>query len=421
MDSDLRPWSPALVQDGDERAEHRCLEVIPDERPRVRIERHAQTQPEHRTDTCDGLPARLAGSGFDVVQAALRQPASDSHPGEAEPRVLASGAQLHADAAAEVTRLTGGDALDGAPGDGTGTRRHAFSVRRGTSPARIRCRHTHSWRPASRDSRASTRVVRAARTDLAATRSFHWPRPRSRSGGPNGGRSQGVLDAASQGVDAPIRSGSPTVARRGRVTAPGRSREVVRAVAGTDRRRRPDRWEPTGPSAVAPGPSAGAPAGPCGRLDTIHPERVQSQSHLRREGSSSTMGQTDRERRFVAIAIRGDGTRVPVRLLPERRGTPSWPARGPRPRAYRPHYRLPVGVWGQAEIAPQGATDVEPPGPSPGTARVFVLAPWSGRGRAGSPQDSGPGSDRTQDPAGQDTGPGRAGAQDPQDREGQRR
>jgi hypothetical protein len=26
------------------------------------------------------------------------------------------------------------------------------------------------------------------------------------------------------------------------------------------------------------------------------------------------MGQTDRERRFVAIAIRADGTRVPVRL-----------------------------------------------------------------------------------------------------------
>jgi hypothetical protein len=26
------------------------------------------------------------------------------------------------------------------------------------------------------------------------------------------------------------------------------------------------------------------------------------------------MGQTDRERRFVAIAVRADGTRVPVRL-----------------------------------------------------------------------------------------------------------
>ncbi len=26
------------------------------------------------------------------------------------------------------------------------------------------------------------------------------------------------------------------------------------------------------------------------------------------------MGQTDRERQFVAIAVRGDGTRVPVRL-----------------------------------------------------------------------------------------------------------
>ena len=28
------------------------------------------------------------------------------------------------------------------------------------------------------------------------------------------------------------------------------------------------------------------------------------------------MGQTERQRRFAAIAIRGDGTRVPVRLSP---------------------------------------------------------------------------------------------------------
>jgi hypothetical protein len=43
-------------------------------------------------------------------------------------------------------------------------------------------------------------------------------------------------------------------------------------------------------------------------------ERVQSRVHLRTEGSSRQMSQSDRQRHFAAIAIRDDGTRVLVRL-----------------------------------------------------------------------------------------------------------
>lgn len=43
-------------------------------------------------------------------------------------------------------------------------------------------------------------------------------------------------------------------------------------------------------------------------------QRVQSLLRLRMEGISRQMGQSDRQRNFAAIAIRDDGTRVPVRL-----------------------------------------------------------------------------------------------------------
>lgn len=49
-------------------------------------------------------------------------------------------------------------------------------------------------------------------------------------------------------------------------------------------------------------------------LDTLRLKRVKSATRLRKEGPSRLMGQTDRERQFVAIAVRADGTRVPVRL-----------------------------------------------------------------------------------------------------------
>ena len=88
-------------------------------------------------------------------------------------------------------------------------------------------------------------------------------------------------------------------------------------------------------------------------LDTPRPERVQSASRLRKEGPSRHMGQTDRERQFVAIAVRADGTRVPVRLPHNVEVSLLGRLEVCRPRAYRPHYRLPAGVWGQAEIAPQ--------------------------------------------------------------------
>jgi hypothetical protein len=98
------------------------------------------------------------------------------------------------------------------------------------------------------------------------------------------------------------------------------------------------------------------------------PPRLRKEEVLSTDGSdrsAAPVRRSRRPRRWHACAC------PPA---PRRRGIPSWPARGTRPRAYRPHYPLPVGVWGQAEIAPQGATDVEPPGPSPGTARVFVMS-----------------------------------------------
>ena len=49
-------------------------------------------------------------------------------------------------------------------------------------------------------------------------------------------------------------------------------------------------------------------------LDMVTRERVQSPIRLRMEGISRQMGQSDRQRRFAAIAIRDDGTHVPVRL-----------------------------------------------------------------------------------------------------------
>jgi hypothetical protein len=49
-------------------------------------------------------------------------------------------------------------------------------------------------------------------------------------------------------------------------------------------------------------------------LDTSVPERVQSPDISSQKESSGHMVQTDRQRSFAAIAIRGDGTRVSVRL-----------------------------------------------------------------------------------------------------------
>jgi hypothetical protein len=49
-------------------------------------------------------------------------------------------------------------------------------------------------------------------------------------------------------------------------------------------------------------------------VDTAAKSRVQSPSHLHQEGALSAVGQTDRNRKLVAIAIRADGRRVPVRL-----------------------------------------------------------------------------------------------------------
>ncbi len=57
-----------------------------------------------------------------------------------------------------------------------------------------------------------------------------------------------------------------------------------------------------------------APTGPTAVLDTWLPKRVQS-GHISPEKERfSQMGQTERQRKLVAIAIRGDGTRVHVRL-----------------------------------------------------------------------------------------------------------
>ncbi len=49
-------------------------------------------------------------------------------------------------------------------------------------------------------------------------------------------------------------------------------------------------------------------------LDTSVHMRVQSVGISSQKESFGQMGQTDRQRSFAAIAIRGDGTRVPVRL-----------------------------------------------------------------------------------------------------------
>jgi hypothetical protein len=49
-------------------------------------------------------------------------------------------------------------------------------------------------------------------------------------------------------------------------------------------------------------------------VDTAAKSRVQSPPHLHQEGALSAVGQTDRNRKLVAIAIRADGRRVPVRL-----------------------------------------------------------------------------------------------------------
>jgi hypothetical protein len=49
-------------------------------------------------------------------------------------------------------------------------------------------------------------------------------------------------------------------------------------------------------------------------VDTFALERVQSSGISSHRESFGQMGQTDRERHFAAIAIRGDGTRVSVRL-----------------------------------------------------------------------------------------------------------
>ena len=101
-------------------------------------------------------------------------------------------------------------------------------------------------------------------------------------------------------------------------------------------------------------------AGPTGAVDTVAPKRVQSTAHLP-QGVFSTDGPDAPAapvRRSRDPRGRPPHAREPA---PACRGIPSWQARVCRTRAYRPYYRLPVGVWGQAEIAPQGATDVEPP------------------------------------------------------------
>jgi hypothetical protein len=49
-------------------------------------------------------------------------------------------------------------------------------------------------------------------------------------------------------------------------------------------------------------------------LDTVARERVQSQNISPKKELSRQMGQTNRQRYFAAIAIRGDGQHVPVRL-----------------------------------------------------------------------------------------------------------
>ena len=49
-------------------------------------------------------------------------------------------------------------------------------------------------------------------------------------------------------------------------------------------------------------------------LDTVPLERVESRHISPRKEPSRQMGQTFRQRKFVAIAIRGDGRRVPVPL-----------------------------------------------------------------------------------------------------------
>ena len=53
--------------------------------------------------------------------------------------------------------------------------------------------------------------------------------------------------------------------------------------------------------------------GSCIALDTLRVTRVES-CHISAPGANATVGQTDRRRQFAAIAIRADGSRVPVRL-----------------------------------------------------------------------------------------------------------
>ena len=171
------------------------------------------------------------------------------------------------------------------------------------------------------------------------------------------------------------RSDSPAVAAATHPRAAAATHPV--AAAATQPRRRvthpgqPDRGRRVarGPHCSAPnhpGPSAGSRGGRTAPLDTHMQERVQS-PHISARGTFSTDGPETpaaRLRRHRDSPRRRARARSPA---PACRGIPAWQARGHRTRAYRPDYRLPVGGWGQAEIAPQGATDVEPPWTLAGT------------------------------------------------------
>ena len=100
-----------------------------------------------------------------------------------------------------------------------------------------------------------------------------------------------------------------------------------------------------------PGRSVPPGMGRWGALDRWTRHRVESPHVSANEGPSRQMRQSDRNRRFSAIAIRADGRHVPVMLSSDVEvsiiGNLASAAR-----ASRPYHRLPVGAWGQAEVAP---------------------------------------------------------------------
>ena len=129
-----------------------------------------------------------------------------------------------------------------------------------------------------------------------------------------------------------------------------------------------------------PGPSAAPGGGPRSALDRCRVTacRVARTSRPSKEPSRQ-MGLSDRNRRFSAIAIRADGRHVPVTLSSGVEVSILGKLELDPARASRPYHRLPVGAWGQAEVAPAGATNVEPPRTLAGSGEGLSLCRTSSR------------------------------------------